>query len=236
MTEEGKPGLRALPTDQLDLRDAPQLIWIRVKDAVRLLWKENPKLHDIGSVVSSISRHGFQEIPKYDKHIGIKAGNGRVEALAWMESQGGYDLPRGLALFTKTGEWVMPLLIGTDAKSRDLARSYAIDSNNLTLGGGDFTALDAMRLWDQQGYLRILASLAKKGQLPESVDGDDLDYLSFVSNFNPLEDVFGLDVSDALQDEVLTISVSMPPKNFEPVVTAIRQLVEENPEWGVKIR
>ena len=47
--------------------------------------------------MSSIKLRGLQEIPKYDKTLSaIKAGNGRVEALAQMEKNG-YELPKGVA-------------------------------------------------------------------------------------------------------------------------------------------
>lgn len=175
----GKP--RTISKEKLQLKDAPTLIWIKVSTALKYLWSENPKLHDIGSVITSIDKHGFQEIPKFDKHIGIKAGNGRVEALAWMEKDGGYDLPRGLAKIKDSGEWVMPLLMGTDAESINLARSYAIDSNNMTMSGGNFTDYDMARLWDKEIYMDLLQTIAGSDggteHLPVTVSSEVLDHL-----------------------------------------------------------
>jgi hypothetical protein len=162
----------------LDFNDPPILVWVKVQDALGLLWSENPKLHDIGSVISSIQKHGLQELPKFDSQIGIKAGNGRVECLALMERDGSYELPRGLARNQETGEWAMPLLMGTDAKSRELAESYAIDSNNLTMAGGNFTPFDVAKMWDNVKYSELLTRLANDAdEHPVTVDGDILDSL-----------------------------------------------------------
>lgn len=173
-----------LKDTDLQFNDPPALAWITVQDAVKLLWAENPKLHDLGAVIESINKHGLQELPKFDANLpnaagedgAIKAGNGRVEALAVMEKEQ-YKLPRGMGR-TKEGQWALPVLVGVDAGSRALAESYAIDSNNLTLGGGNFDAFDMARLWKQDEYVKILGRLAlESGEHPVSVDGDSLDLL-----------------------------------------------------------
>lgn len=233
-----------LQDDSLNFNDAPQLIWVKVADAIRLLWKENPKLHDIGGVANSIARHGFQELPKFDVNLenvaghkgAIKAGNGRIEALAWMEKGDDYTLPRGLAQLKDSDDWVMPLIIGTDAESLDLALAYAIDSNNLTMSGGNYTNLDLLKMWDQDGYLRILNQLGEANLLPVSVDGEDLDFLNFTTKFDPKDGIENLDVGGALAEEVMSISVVMPPDSFEEAVTQIREFIAEHPEWQAKIK
>lgn len=76
----------------LQVNDAPVIKWIRVQDAVKLLCPENAKRHDIGSIVASIQRYGFQELPKYDEIVGwIKVGNARIEGAAL---PAGYYNPR----------------------------------------------------------------------------------------------------------------------------------------------
>lgn len=172
---EGMPELNPVTEDQLQFNDAPRLIWIKVRDALGLLWERNPKLHAMDQMAESIGQHGFQELPKYDSQIGIKAGNGRVETLGWMENQKA-PLPRGLAM-DKSGAWVMPLLVGVDAPSHALAEAYAVDSNNLTMSGGDFNVFDMARMWDEDTYKAILQDLARESTLPVSVSGDDLDVL-----------------------------------------------------------
>ena len=156
--------------------ESPRIVWISVEDAVNLLYDNNPKKHDIGGICESIKRYGWQELPKYDESLGaIKAGNGRVSAIAQME-QSGETLPRGVAIKNSTKKWVIPILCGIDAKSEVEAKGYLIDSNNLTLIGGDFTALDVARSYDDS-YLSILKELAEESAFPVSVDGDDLDLL-----------------------------------------------------------
>ena len=177
--------LQTIKTDELEMNDAPALMWISVQEAVKLLWSENPKLHNIGDVVNSIVKYGFQELPKYDSNLpnvsggtgAIKAGNGRIESLAWMENDGEYEMPRGLAKVKESGIWAMPLLIGTDAESLDMARAYAIDSNNLTMSGGDLTGVEQSFVWDGS-YVEMLTSLQEAGALPISVDHDLMEVLS----------------------------------------------------------
>lgn len=225
--------IQTVDIEKLEMKDAPALIWISVQDAIKLLWADNPKLHNIGDVAESIKTHGFQEIPKYDTNIGIKAGNGRIETLAWMEHDTKYDLPRGLAKNKESGAWVMPLLVGTDAESIDLARSYAIDSNNLTMTGGDFTALDISRLWDQGKYLNVLRKLQVTENMPVSVDGDDLDLLSKILDFSPFDDA---DYDDEDESHRLTrVSVHIGnPAAYEAVLSALHGLRTDNPGWELE--
>jgi len=175
--------LKVVSVDDLEFNDAARVEWVRVQDAAGLLWKDNPKRHDLGAIIESIERYGFQERPKFDVNLpnvsggtgAIVAGNGRVEALAAMERDKRYELPRGLATDAQ-GAWCMPLLVGTDARSEEMAAAYGLDANNLTLAGGDFTAFESLRLWDAD-YVGVLQKLAMADELPISVAGDDLDLL-----------------------------------------------------------
>lgn len=170
---------------ELELNDPPRLAWVRVQDAVGLIWRDNPKRHDMQSLATSVERYGFQEPAKFDAKLhrrgqevddepqgAIKSGNGRVEAVAWLESQG-KDLPRGLAI-NADGEWVLPMLVGTDARSGAVAQAYAVDANNLTLSGGDFDGFDMARLWGPE-YVKLLEGL---DELPVSVDAGVLSLLA----------------------------------------------------------
>lgn len=177
-----------------DNDDTPHLVWIRVRDAAKMLWQGNPKLHDIGGVCQSVAKYGFQELPKFDKNLtsiggeqgAIVAGNGRIEALAVMETDSRYSLPRGLQIDNE-GNWLMPIVYGVDAESEAMAQAYAIDSNNLTMSGGDLTALDMSRAWDQKKYLAVLAEAAKNGQEPITVDKDTLGRLQEILTKEPPE-------------------------------------------------
>jgi hypothetical protein len=169
---------------ELELNDPPQIRWVLVRDVLQYLWRDNPKLHNIGDVINSIKEHGYQELCKYDVNLpnvqggtgAWKAGNGRVEALDWMERDGSYELPRGLGR-AKDGSWACPGLFGTDAKSKAAAEAYGVDSNNLVLSGGDFSAFDHLRLWDDTKYLELVTSMAQDNEFPVTVDGDVLDTL-----------------------------------------------------------
>ena len=233
--------IKDIDKSELEFYDAPRIIWVLVKEAIKLLWIENPKLHDLGGLAESIKEHGFQELPKLDSNLisisnkkgAIKAGNGRIETLAWMEHDKKYDLPRGLAKVKETGAWVMPLLVGTDAESIDLARSYAIDSNNLTMTGGDFTALDISRLWDQGKYLNVLKKLQVTENMPVSVDGDDLDLLAKILDFSPFEDDDYADVED--EHRLTRVSVHIGnPEAYEDVLSALHGLRVDNPGWELE--
>lgn len=159
---------------EIDQADEPRQVWVRVQDAEKLILKENPKRHDLGALISSISRYGFQEVAKYDGTVGgIKAGNGRIEALAVMERDG-KGVPRGIAVEKDTGAWVMPLTVGVDARSRSEAFAYLTDSNNLVMSGGDLDGFDMARMWDSN-YVELLRGL---DELPISVDSDMLEAIA----------------------------------------------------------
>lgn len=158
-------------TERLELR------YIALDTLVR--WDRNPKRHDIGAIASSIARHGFKMPPRYEPTLndgagGIVAGNGRADTLAAMRAQG-LPAPRGVEV--RDGAWYVPVLFGVDAPSRAAAEAFGLDDNNLTMAGGEYTALDMSRMWESEGYLALLADLAKAGALPVTVDGDDLDTL-----------------------------------------------------------
>jgi len=165
--------------------DLLRLEYVPLSQAV--LFDQNPKRHDVGLLSESIRRYGFKDPPKFEPELnnskgGIVEGNGRIITLRMMYDQG-MERPRGLAEVGDTGEWAAPILFGVDAVSEAAARAYAIDSNNLTMTGGDFNAWDMARLWDEEGYLDILRGLGEADSLPVSVDGEDLsDLLRMVTD------------------------------------------------------
>lgn len=155
--------------------DTPTIRWIKVREAVGMLWEDNPKEHDIGAICESIQRYGIKELPVYDKRLnggkgGIQAGNGRIEALWRMEKAGDYKVPRGI-LVTEANEWLVPVIEGVDGVDEAEAVGYAIDSNNLVMAGGEFSPYEVSKLWGGN-YLEVLESLYKKKKLPVSVDGE----------------------------------------------------------------
>lgn len=139
-------------------------------------WYRNPKQHDIGAIVTSIEKYGFVDPPKFDPSLndgegGLVYGNGRDEALEWMAAQR-HAVPRGIAT-DPTGAWYLPVIFGVDAKSQAVAMALAIDHNNLTMAGGDLTAVDMARVWTP-AYLDILREAQAAGEMPVTVDHNDL--------------------------------------------------------------
>lgn len=169
--------MKTLSNQEIDAGDVPNLIWVKVQDAVNLLSPTNPKLHDLRGVIASIEKYGLQELPKFDGKAGfIKAGNGRIEALAQMELEGA-ALPRGVAKEKSSGAWVMPLIAGVDARDLAQAQAYLIDSNNLTMSGGHFNQQDVAKMWDYQGYGKLLQELKDQGEYSVSVGEEEVDSL-----------------------------------------------------------
>lgn len=163
------------------MSDELKIVYMPLSQVQRL--DGNPKLHDIGKIVESIQKHGFKDPPKLEPALndgkgGIVEGNGRTEALLWMR-EGKFEAPRGI--IDKDGEWYVPILVGVDAADALEAKAYAIDHNNLSLMGGDLTALDMATMYDREAYLEMLVELNQNGEEVLSVDGDDLDLLISVS-------------------------------------------------------
>lgn len=194
----GETALTGIDPSLLEFNDPPQILWLRVQDAVNLIWKRNPKLHDIGALSRSMVEHGYKEPAIFssrlvrvgqetdDEPLGaLVVGNGRIEALAWLERGGDVDLPRGLATETATGAWVVWIIAGTDAKSQAMAKAYGVDSNLLGMMGGSLSHIDMSRVWDEQAYLRLLDDLAHQDALPVSMDLDDYELLKEVLDTTP---------------------------------------------------
>lgn len=157
-------------SDQLELRYIP-LSTVR-------RWDRNPKKHDMGALAASIERYGFKDPPAFDPSLntgtgGIVEGNGRAECLTWMKQQKKHA-PRGVLV--DKDEWLIPVLFGVDAPSQAAAEAYGVDHNNLTMAGGEYTAVDISRMWGD-GFADVLGSLADLGELPITFDADDLDLL-----------------------------------------------------------
>ncbi len=165
--------------------------YVRVRDV--MLWSDNPKEHDFGGIMNSIKTNDFRDPSAYDATLGgLVHGNGRAQALAMMERDK-YIPPRGIAVDAE-GAWYMPIVFGVDALSVAKAEQYAIDHNNLTLAGGDATAFDMLRMWDKDKYIQVLERLEQSGDMPITVDSDDLQAIS-----KGLEDF--LDDSDGEQSD-----------------------------------
>ena len=183
-----------LPTinpDSLHYSDSLKLEWVLVTDALSFQADCNPKKHDIGQLAQAIRTHGFQDPPKWDASLndgngGVVYGNGRIEALAWLQNYhnsdpDSYPVPRGIAV-CEDGQWAMPITVGVEFSNELEAKKFLVDHNNLTLSGGDFTALDMARMWEAGKYNQLLQSISDgtdktEDDLTLTIDRDDFELL-----------------------------------------------------------
>ena len=127
--------------------DSLKIEYWPLKKVIKKRWDENAKRHDIPMLIASFTQYGFRDPIGYDKTLkAFVEGNGRAEALMKMRADN-YDPPRGIEI--KNGDWMIPILIGIDAKTINEAKAYAIDHNNTTLAVGNTRQDEYMRLWDE---------------------------------------------------------------------------------------
>jgi hypothetical protein len=135
----------------------------------------NPKRHDVETLIELIKRYGFRDPIAIDATAdAIIEGNGRVSALIRLQESG--VVPRGVSV-SPDGEWLIPVILGGDASSVAEARAYAIDHNNSTMLGGDFTPFDFSRLYEGDDYLSYLEELAGQSVFPTLADEEVLPLL-----------------------------------------------------------
>jgi hypothetical protein len=160
------------PIESADPKEL-RIEYIPLEQAAKWDWDDNPKLHDSERLMRSIEKYGFQDPPKFDAALGGFAhGNGRTRALAEMKRRG---LPLPFGIVEVDGDWAMPVLFGNDMESRDVATAYAIDHNNLTMAGGDYTILEVARMWDTVLYGELLVRAKENGVLPVTVKSHEID-------------------------------------------------------------
>ena len=207
--------------------------------SIASLWDENPKAHDMGGIIQSITINGFRDPPTYDATLGaLVAGNGRTAALGMMEKQG-YSAPRGILVHQNTGEWFIPVHFGVDAVTRNMAIAYAIDHNNLTVAGGDLTPVDMAKMWNTKQYMALLNELPVN-ELPVTIDQDTLELLNQLQDGEGYEDDKksrdDSDDEDGDEDElsssdakVITIRV-IDHGVYDDILDAVESLMVEN-DW-----
>lgn len=156
----------------------------RLEKCESLKWEDNPRnnRHDIGTLCSSIERHGFRDPCEFDDTLeAFTAGHGRIEACRGLQLRGknkqSKQWPPKYIQADLDGEWKIPVLVGAAADSRNDAIAYLIDNNNIGMLGGDFTPWDLSKLYDQERYAELLVNLRDNDSLPESTDEDGLQYL-----------------------------------------------------------
>lgn len=184
------------PAGVLDIADLEtdeqiEFVWMRVQDAVALQCEGNPKLHDIQKLGLSFIEYGFQDPPKWDVNLndgkgGIIYGNGRLEALAWLEQQHQknpelYPRPRGISVLRESGDWAVQVKIGVFSRSATQAKQFLLDHNSLTLGG-EFSAEEISRLYGRDEYTAMLADI-RQGLEDEGLSADSLTLTTTIGDF-----------------------------------------------------
>lgn len=204
-----------------------------------VLWEDNPKKHVLDSIKQSIIQNGFRDPPTYDETLGaLVEGNGRATTLKQMEEEG-VEAPRGILVHEETGQWYMPINFGINAETREKAVAYAIDHNNLTMAGGNFTSYDLMRMWDFEEYKMLLADLDENNTLPVSISPDEVEFLISDIEFDFDDDDDDLSHEpEVVDDEVkeLTITVTVLSQDYyNDVYEAIADVLSDNIEWETGI-
>ena len=123
---------------------------------------ENPKSHDIGLIVESIERFGFNDAVIVDGRTGLLVGgHGRVEALQWMLQQKRAK-PPGVQQ-SVDGGWLVPVQSGWSSSDDAEAMAFIIALNRAPERGG----------WDEPKLEDVLVTLGKLG--PDALVGTGYD-------------------------------------------------------------
>ena len=153
--------------------EALRVVYVRVGEVVK--WGRNAKVHDMEGLKASIRKYGMRDAPVWDGTLeATAAGNGRAQALLEMEAAD-EEIPRGVLVARDDGGWCMPLQVGVDAGSVAEAEAFAIDHNNLTLGGA-FGAGEVSLMWDEE-YLGLVEELQRGGTALITLDDTDLELI-----------------------------------------------------------
>lgn len=186
--------------------------------------ERNPKAHDLGAIIDSITRFGYVEPVVVNTRTGhLVHGHGRDDALSVMRDQG-LPLPRGVEQ-AADGDWSVSVYFVDVDEAEEEALTIALNRTS-ELGG-----------WDEHQLATILAELAEQGE--EALRGigydmDDVDLLVRSFQFPPLDPV----EDDGTLNPGVSSRISVvirDPYHFEDALAAIRSLVDEHPEWEAEI-
>lgn len=162
------------------------LTYIPLEELKGYLLRDNPREHDLGSLVSLFKRYKFSDPPKMDRAArnvsgtkgAIVYGNGRIFALLAMKRQG-MEPPDGIEVDSESGDWLVPVLVGLDLPSEIEAEAYSIEHNNANLAGGSFGPFDTAKLWDENAYKRKITGLRiETGQSFVTIPDDVLEAMA----------------------------------------------------------
>ena len=130
---------------------------------------DNPKDHDIGMIVESIERFGFNDAVIVDGRTGmLVGGHGRVEALRAMWKTG-VAAPAGIVMpaADQPLDWLVPVQVGWSSKDDAEAMAFIIAINRAPERGG----------WNEPKLEEVLVALGKMGTealIGTGYDNDDI--------------------------------------------------------------
>ena len=146
---------------------------------------DNPKDHDIGSLIESIQEFGFvRNVMVNETDNLLLYGHGTTEALWQMYESGEYKVPKRIKI-RKDGMWLVPTDRGIRL-SKKRAKAYVIADNYHSQLGG----------WNEPQLVDNLIAIAGKdgrGLRGTGFDGDELDVLIKIYSPVPKEEQPRLD-------------------------------------------
>jgi hypothetical protein len=154
----------------------------------------NPKNHAKELIDSSVGRFGYIEPIVRDERTGqLISGHGRLTTLRDMEDRK-ESPPEGLRVDTRTGRWLVPVVVGWASRTDNEASAALISLNRTTEMGG----------WVDDALLDLLDELSSDDDpdalLGVGFDGQDItelrEKLDALTNKEFLDDVAGGDTSN----------------------------------------
>lgn len=125
---------------------------------------DNPKAHDVDTIVASLTRFGFAEPIVIDQRTGLNvSGHGRVKALTVLRDRG--DAPPDGIDVDDDGTWLAPVFVGWSSRNDDEAAAALIALNRTTETGG----------WVTDSLTGLLGRLAEIDDGLAGVGFDDRD-------------------------------------------------------------
>jgi hypothetical protein len=162
------------------MSDDRQIEYIALGELLTRLHPQNPKTHNIGSIIESYKTHGYVASGVIDDRTGLfLAGHGRIQALHMMKKQG-IAAPRGIR--NGGDDWLVPVQVGYESANDMQALAYLAADNRLTELGG----------WDEPALAALLQELENSDDIDitsSGYDADDLDALLFElsPHFEPVD-------------------------------------------------
>lgn len=164
--------------------------YMALGELVKRYHPQNPKEHDIGSLITSMRRFGFNDPGAIDEKSGLFAeGHGRCGALVEMKRQQ-MDAPRRIEV--RADDWYTPVIRGLEFDSPEELKAYLIAANRMTELGG----------WDEPKLAEVLQEIANQdAELLKATGYDEDDFNSLLFELNPHFDPVGADEQPRLDQK-----------------------------------